>query len=236
MTLQYISDHIESVNNLINQYKGDEFLEGFLIAWLEQIQLLEDVLYEEFSLNLDNAYGLTLDGFGSILDEARKGREDEPYRLAIKLKRAILFSDSTPENILLIMTELDSRGYEYKEYYNASFILRLVDKLLIMPLDTYSNTLRRISPAGVRWLIHYSLFDDADTVRTAVGDIPEAAPVGKGSTYDDYNGSLFESGSYHSQIYDNQIVEAPLPMFDYYVTIDGIPYVDMLDSYYVTAS
>ena len=79
---------------------------------MTQIQDLEDSSFEVL-LNrwIDTAVGVQLDGVGAIVGEAREGRGDDEYRLAIKARIQINFSEATPEDILTALVNFYEAVY-----------------------------------------------------------------------------------------------------------------------------
>ncbi len=118
----------EALGHLIEQHKDQPTMKKFLTALANQIQDLEDVSFEVFLDRwLDTAVGVQLDGLGDIIGEARMGRPDAAYRLAILAQIQINFSEATPEDILTALVNFYNRTYEMMEIPPACFVVRLVD-------------------------------------------------------------------------------------------------------------
>jgi len=115
---------------LVEQYKGKPKIEALLASWVDELQEVEDVLFDLFdAFLLDNAVGDQLDFIGKMVGELRKNRSDADYRLFIKARIAINRSNGKPEEILSILrivSDADAR-YFLREYQIASLRLRIED-------------------------------------------------------------------------------------------------------------
>lgn len=81
----------DGVSQLYLQFQGLPVIAGILTSWLQQCQELEDALWALFTLNLSNAVGTWLDGFGRVLGFARpvlattsSPLADDPYRQVLQ--------------------------------------------------------------------------------------------------------------------------------------------------------
>lgn len=92
-----------------------------------EIQDAEDSLGDVFDQHfLDNAVGAQLDGLGSIVDEARKGRDDSEYRTAIKAKEASLRSNGSPDDLLQVVRLVEPfTDFELEELFPAHVRINL---------------------------------------------------------------------------------------------------------------
>ena len=89
---------------LVEQYKGKPKIEALLASWVDELQEVEDVLFDLFdAFLLDNAVGDQLDFIGKMVGELRKNRSDADYRLFVKARIAINRSNGKPEEILSIL-------------------------------------------------------------------------------------------------------------------------------------
>lgn len=122
MSLTPITDYVEqAIARLAAQYKGMPLIEGLVEAIIQPFQGIEDALVQTLNFRwVDTAIGAQLDGLGSIVGEERRGRNDDEYRLAIKLRIAINTSQGTPENainVFLLVTGCTQA--HYLPYYPA---------------------------------------------------------------------------------------------------------------------
>lgn len=137
MALEQITEHVqEALNNLLAQFKGKPKIAGLITSYVNQIQDLEDVFFQLLIDRwLDNAEGVQLDGFGSIVGQAREGKNDDDYRLAIKAKIQLNLSEGTTEDIIdILRAALGLFTVEVVEYFPAAFTAELVE-----PLDPSTN-------------------------------------------------------------------------------------------------
>lgn len=104
MAIEPISDHAqEALDRLISQFKEQPNIEKFIRALIQPFQHAENTLYQILYFRwVDTAVGVQLDGMGKIVGEPRRGRNDDQYRLAIKLKIAINVCKGTPEEFIAI--------------------------------------------------------------------------------------------------------------------------------------
>lgn len=180
MTLIKTTDHVgEALANLVEEFKNKPKMAAFLTALVNQIQDLEDASFEVF-LNrwIDTAVGVQLDGLGAIVGEDRLGRGDDAYRLAIKARIQINFSEATPEDILLALVNFYNRTYEMIEIPPAAFIIRLVDAWVTgtdPDAEDFVNLLNSVNGAGIKAWFQYSIVDDDHTFTFASGDVLEAS-------------------------------------------------------------
>lgn len=78
-------------------------IQAILTAWLDQIQSLEDAIFAVYqSRILDNAVGEQLDLLGALVGEPRNNRSDTFYKVGIRVRILVNFSDGTPEDLAKI--------------------------------------------------------------------------------------------------------------------------------------
>lgn len=104
MSLEKITDVGDrAVARLTSNFKEKPLIEAVLRALVQEHQTLEDVFDQIYKFRwLNTAIGKQLDGVGSIVGEDRRGRNDDVYRLAIKLRIAINTSKGTPEDLITV--------------------------------------------------------------------------------------------------------------------------------------
>lgn len=89
---------------LSSKYSDKVLIRGLLTAYLKELQELEDATYSVIlGLLIDNAIGFALDALGEILVESRRGRGDEPYRLAIRVAAAVARSRGRTEDLIAVL-------------------------------------------------------------------------------------------------------------------------------------
>lgn len=109
MIVQKINTHVrDALNRLLQQFKGRPRIESFYTALIQQVQDLEDALYDmDAAMQLWNgsstpAVGAQLDIIGDLVGIKRNGLPDNEYILFIFGKIADNFSDTTIETIITI--------------------------------------------------------------------------------------------------------------------------------------
>jgi len=108
MAYEHITNHVEqALRRLLSQFKGKPRLEGTISAFVNPIQDIEDMFADMYTLReLDTAFGQQLDGIGQIVGRARRGFNDEKYRLRLIGQIGINTSKGTPENLISIFNLL----------------------------------------------------------------------------------------------------------------------------------
>lgn len=86
----------EALAMLIEQFKSKPNIEDFIGIFTDQYAEAEEILFQLLTERLlDTAIGKQLDNWGLDVGELRKGRDDEAYRKAIRIRVAINTSNST---------------------------------------------------------------------------------------------------------------------------------------------
>ena len=160
MTIAKTTTHAaEAKDNLAGQFKGQEKLEALLTAFINEVQDLENVLFDVLELtSLDEAFGEQLDGFGSIVGENREGRTDDDFRLAIRARLRLNLSNGTAEDMIeLIRALVGDKQVEIVEDF--AFSPAHFDAYILDPIDVdgfqVAKFVRSGKPAGVRAILHW---------------------------------------------------------------------------------
>lgn len=129
--ISHVTEHIDQAKaHLLEQFKSATTLRALLDTYVSQIQDVEDALYGLLLGRwLDNAEGVQLDGLGQIVGEARQGRYDTDYRLAIRVRIKINLCEATPEQIIEIFVLFTNLAIQLKEYATAAFVLTILGQL-----------------------------------------------------------------------------------------------------------
>ena len=79
MTIEKNDSHItEALANRIEQFKGKENFADLIRIYVQQVQDLEDALFEVLlDTTLESSVGEHLDNIGALVGEPRRDREDE---------------------------------------------------------------------------------------------------------------------------------------------------------------
>jgi hypothetical protein len=178
-----IKDHPEQGLALrIGQYKEKPRLERLFAVFLWQVQLLEDAVYDLLVKRfIDNATGAQLDLIGKIVGEKRLGRDDDEYRLFIRVRVQINRANATAPSVLTVLAMLTAPTPAfYDEFYPASFAIELADEPERDPRQIF-YALQDTRAAGVRCLLIsatttpnkqflYSNYGDADVAANGWGN------------------------------------------------------------------
>jgi len=116
----YKNDYVEeALGRITQQFKGKPLVEGWIAAVVLPVQDQEDQSSQLIRFRwLDAAQGTQLDGLGELVGEARRGRGDNEYRLAIQAKIAINNAKGTPNETINIFALLTgSNKVELREYF-----------------------------------------------------------------------------------------------------------------------
>jgi len=154
MTLVRVEDHIaEMLDRRLEEFRDKTRFSSLLETMGAQVQALEDAILQVLTdTTLDNAVGAQLDGIGEVVGEDRAGREDEPYRLAIRTRIVLNLSNGTIEDVIALALAISGGTQaEVTEYFPAGFEVRIIDSL---PPGTdpavIAAFVRSGKPAGVR--------------------------------------------------------------------------------------
>ena len=114
-----------AVPRLTGQFEGSPKLRAIVAAIVSQLTTLENVADSLMSDRwIDTAIGTQLDGCGAIVGEARQGRGDDAYRVAIKFRVFVNISKGTPTDLIRGLKFLtDPTDCQYLEAYPATPLL-----------------------------------------------------------------------------------------------------------------
>jgi hypothetical protein len=164
MSLTQNITHVQQAKaRLIAQYKGKANIEAFIEAYANQVQEIENVLFDLLLLRgVDTATGALLDLLGAIVGRPRDGLGDTDYRLYIKAQIRANISNGNAEELIAIMTLLVSgASFDLVEQYPtdpATLIVRIDDQL-VHDGNVIARILHKAKSAGVRVVLEW--FEDA---------------------------------------------------------------------------
>lgn len=150
MALTKKTDHVtEAQGNFIEQFKGKTNLDALMAAWVQQVQDLEDALFEiRDETNIDNAVGVQLDVLGRIVGVDREGRTDADFRVAINARIGLNIGSGTIEEILEQIVALGATNIEFLDVYPAAFDIEINDA--VTNGSEIANVVNDAKPAAVR--------------------------------------------------------------------------------------
>lgn len=142
----------DAIERLIEQYKGKFTVEGMVNAEARQFQDMEDVLFEMF-LNrfVDNAVGVQLDNFGTIVDLARQGFDDDFYRILLKFKIGQNISRGEPSRVVSTLKLIaQATLVQYQNLGNGNIGLSINNTLDPTLIDFIFTNMQRVVMGGVK--------------------------------------------------------------------------------------
>ena len=163
MTFDPINDHVDqALNRLLEQYKESGNLKSIITAFTEQYQDMEDAGDDMNRLQfLDDAVGIQLDLFGTIVVLKRQGFDDDDYRRLLRVKIGQNISKGRPEqimNIALLLTE--ATEVHYQNLTNAEISLSINTEIDALLKEFILENLQKMPSGGVR--INYLACYDPD--------------------------------------------------------------------------
>jgi hypothetical protein len=190
-----VLDHCEDAKaRLLEQFKRTN-LADLICALCEPAGDLERAIADIRSYrSLDTAFGIGLDRLGQLYRRPRNGRDDEDYRVILKVEAFKVSSKGTPNDIITLITMLDDgvdpESIIYEEHYPAGILVSST-----VPLGSRlrgverGEILKSAKPAGVR-LVYLFTEDGAELF--GWDDDLDALPWGEES--DDEIGGIWAEG------------------------------------------
>jgi len=127
--LTHIENLVERAKaRLIGLFKGKPHVEDLVDVLVSQIQIAEDTAWSlVVERTLDQATGVNLDQYGTLLDEPRNGLEDDDYRRVLRARVAADDSDGEGDVILDVVSRLtDSDNVRLTEAYPHTIMVSVV--------------------------------------------------------------------------------------------------------------
>jgi hypothetical protein len=152
----YIAD---SIALLVEQFKDSPNLISLLTSFVAQLQELDTVVLELYTDRwLESAIGAQLDIIGAIVGEERQGKSDDDYRDAIKVRIGINLGNGTAEDVIeVVRSFFDDMTVQIVDYYPASFVVRLIDPIDPLTIDTTKLRayIQDVKPVGVHVVLEF---------------------------------------------------------------------------------
>lgn len=151
---------VESIARLLEQDKDKEKFEALLsLVLAPQIQDLENAIFQILTDTiLATAVGVQLDRFGTIVDQARNGQNDDDYRVTLQAKTILNNAQGTLEEIVQLIDLLTGGGLEIEivEDFPAHFDAIINDPLPVgVDGPQISAFVLKGKPAGVKGIIQF---------------------------------------------------------------------------------
>lgn len=125
MTIPVKVDQVTlGINRLLEQFKNKPSIEGMLRSYLLSVNDLEDLYFQLLDeRSVYTAVGVQLDLVGALVNEPRKGKSDDDYRLAILLRIGLNNSEGTPNDTLSILANASqATSVKIWEHFPASSV------------------------------------------------------------------------------------------------------------------
>ncbi len=169
----------DALSNRIQQFKNKEDFADLIRIYVEQVQDLEDALFQVLlDTTLNTSIGEQLDNLGEIVGEDRLSRNDEDYRQALRVRILINKSSGTIEEILEIAKTFtqDSGLIEIKEFSPASLTIQVTNQLLVDALRL-AIALDAARSAGVGLQLLYTLSPENETFTFSSDDTIQSSAL-----------------------------------------------------------
>lgn len=168
MTLAKVTTHVaQAIANLVEQYKAQPKIAATLEAFVQQVQDLEDALFELLDeRDLDTAVGAQLDTLGAIVGEGRLGRNDDDYRIAIRGRILVNLSEGTPVDLIELLSALSGGSVKLVEYFPASLTAEILAEVADEDeARRIGDLLRSATAAGVLSVLIYHGVPESERFR-----------------------------------------------------------------------
>lgn len=170
---QHVTTHADDgVALLLAQFKDKPRLEALLRSYLDQVQEIEDALWQLFALRwIDTAEEQQLDDIGELVGQPRNGALDAAYRVYLKARIRVNYSDGRIEQLIGILSLLvDGAPIGAREFYPKA-IEFYVDGVTVDPLIIWRDFLEKAKEAATSLRFFFSTSSSATTLKhgSAVG-------------------------------------------------------------------
>lgn len=179
MTLTQKTTHVtEGQGRLITQFRGLTNFEAWLESYLEQIQDIENVLFDMLDVweNIENQEGDVLDLIGRIVGQDREERTDTIFIRWIKARLAVNRASGLPDELMTVLGLVaPNNEHDYTESYPAAYIMRLLGAFSEDPTEV-AAILSEVRAGGVgQSSLEYTTEAHADTFSFSDDDTIDAS-------------------------------------------------------------
>lgn len=187
--LARITNHVQAgLDLLLDQYKGKPRIAALLTSELEQVQELEDAIWDVIVGRLiDNAVGVQLDALGKIVGQKRQGAGDEVFRARIRARIWANRSLGHPDDIIKVVqlaSGLADDEWTYTEVYPAGFLIELLGPIDPSIVPVVAELVKVAKPPGVGFSVLFSGIPESETFAFSDDDDP-MTDVDRGFADDD---------------------------------------------------
>lgn len=163
---QVVSHCVEAKARLLFYFQGKPVLEAYLCEFVKPLDDLETAFFQLLEeRGIETGVGAQLDGIGQIVGQARDGRTDDEYRVALRVRLLVLLSDGKREQLLTILREMTADAFTIgaKAYFPASVVYSLLENATGQDIEEIVANLSAAKGGGVRLFFVYSLQTPANT-------------------------------------------------------------------------
>lgn len=155
----------DAQNRLLEQYKGFPDTQNIIDAFAQQIQAIEDALYQLLTQRtIYTAVGVQLDELGSIVGISRTTNDDDIYRLEILAKVVKNVSEGKTEDLISVYKYVTGASIViYQDIYPAAVFMQSDGSLLsgFANPNPVFDLVQESAPAGVE-VSFLGLFDSSN--------------------------------------------------------------------------
>lgn len=179
----------EGISHLIELFRQGPRNQAFLTAILEQVQELEEELFELTSaFDPDTATGKALQLIGKLVGEPQLGRGDDEYRAGIRVRVRVNRSNGKPDELYEIGRELFSwldtvPAVSITEYFPAAFEFEFRGDLSDVSITTAHRALFAAKAGGVKLGVTYAHDDEVAGEYAAIWAAADADDADRGWGY-----------------------------------------------------
>ena len=180
-----------ALSRVLEQYKGLPNIQGIIEVYAEQVQELEDVLFDMFTnRTLADATGQQLDEIGEIVGITRTSLDDDIYRIFILFKIGSNRSRATMESIISLFLLISGSEKVFVQNEGGGSISITYSTANTPDFETFlAANMPRVIAGGVK--ISGFIVEDGDAAFAFAGDI--AGGLGFGDLNDPTAGGQFAS-------------------------------------------
>jgi hypothetical protein len=173
------TDHTtDGTSKLIELFRYGPRTQAALASVLSQCQEIEDALWDLYTgFDPDTAVGQALDFLGALVGEPRLDRDDDEYRVAIRVRRLVNSSQGKIEQLYAIVNGIFGAfttppTVTIDEYFPAAIVVEVTGDFGDVTINTVHRLLDRAKAGGVALATTFSeSTSSADSLVWAESDV-----------------------------------------------------------------
>lgn len=182
---QFSEHETLAASRFLDQFKNAIDLKELMSSYAEQIQHLEDAVFEVLLERvLPTAEGVQLTILGALVQQPRTTSDDTEFRIAIQARIGINLSDSTPEDIIKVGSLIfatTGETFYIREEPPAQLRVTVIDPITISP-ELVQLLLDEADAAANRLLLTSSPSPAASRLRFAYNGAYGSSKTAEGSS------------------------------------------------------